>query len=75
MRLTLLDFIAQTRSRYLKEGFKDIDTVRNMVAGCGLSVTSKCTGNARYTREEKYSVNLRCRLWAQYSGCMYALHE
>ncbi len=30
MRLTLLDFIAQTKSRYLKESFKDIDTVRNI---------------------------------------------
>ncbi len=47
MRLTLLDFIAQTKSRYLKESFKDIDTVRNMVAGCGLfcylEVYRKCT--------------------------------
>jgi hypothetical protein len=30
VRLTLLDFIAQTKNRYLKESFKDIDTVRNI---------------------------------------------
>jgi hypothetical protein len=30
VRLTLLDFVTQTRSRYLKESCKDIDTVRNM---------------------------------------------
>ncbi len=30
MRLTLLDFVTQTRSRYLEESCKDIDTVRNI---------------------------------------------
>jgi hypothetical protein len=30
VRLTLLDFVTQTWSRYLKESCKDIDTVRNI---------------------------------------------
>jgi hypothetical protein len=75
VRLTLLDFITQTKSRYLGESFKDIDTVRNMVAGCGLFCYLEVYRNVWYTREQKYSVNLHCRLWAQYSGCMYAQHE
>jgi hypothetical protein len=45
VRLTLLDFTAQTKSRYLKESFKDIDTVRNvdMLARRGLYHYLRCT--------------------------------
>ncbi len=60
MRLTQLDFIAQTRSRYLEESFKDIDTVRNMVAGCGLFFL-EVYRSVWCTREQKCSVNLHCK--------------
>ncbi len=70
VRLTLLDFIAQTRSRYLKESFKGIDTVRNMVAGCGLfcylEVYRKC---AVYQGREIFS-----QFTLQIMGSIFRLH-
>ncbi len=55
MRLTLLDFVTQTRSRYLKESCKDIDTVRNMniIARSELYVTEGVRRCMKYQREYK----------------------
>ncbi len=77
MKADVARFYCANKEQIFETGsFKNIDTVRNMVAGVWSVLLLQSVQEVHgTTKKEKCSVNVHCRVWAQYSGCMYAKHE